>query len=168
MKEENGSNVVYFKDAETIAAGVPYFLYLPENMRGQQWSVELTNNDGIVLATSVTNPETGILGSFNTINTGAWTDATPMYKIKNDGVTLVRTTASSNCYPFRGYLKLPGSNNAKDYVLSFDDYDEGTAGISSVNSVEQTDDYVYNLAGQRVSRSTKGIVIINGKKYHRK
>lgn len=40
----------------------------------------------------------------------------------------------------------------------------GTNGISSVSKIEPTNAPMYNLAGQRVSKSYKGVVIQNGKK----
>ncbi len=37
--------------------------------------------------------------------------------------------------------------------------------ISSIKAATQTDGAIYNLAGQRVDKSYKGIIIVNGKKY---
>lgn len=168
VKEENGSNVVYFEDATketdgSYKAGIPYFLYLPESARGKDWNVTIEDANGFDLTMDVTNPETGILGSFETVKTGAWSESAPMYKIKNDGVTLVKTTASSNCYPYRGYLKLPTSNNVKDYVLSFEDYNGETI-ITDINGEVLNDAPRYNLMGQKVNRNAKGIIITGGKK----
>jgi len=168
VKTEGESNVVYFKDAETIAAGVPYFLYLPESARQQEWSVTLSDENGIDLVIEVSNPDDatrGIYGSFTTVKTGEWTTAAPMYKIKNDGVTLVKTTENSNCYPYRGYLKLPAqsSGSVKDYVLSFEDYNGETI-ITDINGEVQNDAPRYNLMGQKVNRNAKGIIITGGKK----
>ena len=44
---------------------------------------------------------------------------------------------------------------------------DGTTGITEVNTEKATDANApaYNLAGQRVNRNAKGIVIVNGKKY---
>lgn len=46
----------------------------------------------------------------------------------------------------------------------------GDTGISEVvvNDVNDADAPVYNIAGQRVSKNAKGLVIVNGKKYMRK
>ena len=46
-----------------------------------------------------------------------------------------------------------------------DDIDTSVNGID-VNAGNDADAPVYNLRGQRVSRSTKGIIIINGRKYY--
>lgn len=63
----------------------------------------------------------------------------------------------------------PGQGSSSDYLL-VDDVEMyyGTdipTTISGVESVESSDNAVYNLAGQRISGATKGIVIKNGKKY---
>lgn len=72
----------------------------------------------------------------------------------------------------RAYLRMPTKNltgvaaNAK-FSLSYDD-DEATEISSIENSelrIENSDAPMYNLAGQKVSKNYKGIVIQNGKKY---
>ena len=58
---------------------------------------------------------------------------------------------------------------AQNYVLT---YKQGTLaiekkevdGVSSVKADEQSNATIYNMAGQKVDASYKGIVIINGKK----
>ena len=42
--------------------------------------------------------------------------------------------------------------------------DESTTGISTVKTVRVDDGAIYNLAGQKVDKSYKGVVIMNGKK----
>lgn len=174
IKDEAGKdvNAVYFKDATAVdgayAAGVPYFLYLPESNRKTEWSVSLENANGITLAAEPINPATGIIGSFNTIKTGEWSNDAPMYKIKNDGVTLVETTATSSCYPYRAYLKLPaipaGSN--APYRISFDNLeDESDTAVETLEETQNTAVPCFNLQGQPVNASTKGIIIAGGKKY---
>lgn len=41
----------------------------------------------------------------------------------------------------------------------------GTSGISEIKAVRMADNAIYNLAGQKVGKDYKGIVIMNGKKY---
>lgn len=73
----------------------------------------------------------------------------------SDGQTLV----------FTGYLVYTSGSNkyANMIVTSVSD----TSGIDSVTAGKQLDENapVYNLAGQRVSKNTKGILIQNGKKF---
>ncbi len=43
-----------------------------------------------------------------------------------------------------------------------------TTGINAVENNAKANDVMYNLAGQRVSKNYKGVVIVNGKKYMNK
>ncbi len=58
------------------------------------------------------------------------------------------------------YLVLPKENQAKGF--SFVDLE--TTGIKNANTTVAGGNVMYNLAGQRVNKNAKGIVIINGKK----
>ena len=61
----------------------------------------------------------------------------------------------------KGYIVLKGASAAK-YSICFDD--EAT-GIQTIEAASAADATMYNLAGQRVDKAYKGIVIVNGKKY---
>lgn len=61
----------------------------------------------------------------------------------------------------KGYIVLNGASAAK-YSICFDD--EAT-GIHTIEAASATNGAMYNLAGQRVDKAYKGIVIVNGKKY---
>ena len=65
----------------------------------------------------------------------------------------------------KGYLKLTSAGSAKNF-FAFDDVDTGIGHIDA-NNMGKTS-VVYNLAGQRVDKYYKGIVIENGKKIIRK
>ena len=61
----------------------------------------------------------------------------------------------------KGYIVLNGAPAAK-YSICFDD--EAT-GIHTIEAASAANGAMFNLAGQRVDKSYKGIVIVNGKKY---
>lgn len=61
----------------------------------------------------------------------------------------------------KGYIVLKGASAAK-YSICFGD--EAT-GIHTIEAASAANAAMYNLAGQRVDKSYKGIVIVNGKKY---
>ena len=61
----------------------------------------------------------------------------------------------------KGYIVLNGASAAK-YSICFDG--EAT-GIQTIEAASAANDAMYNLAGQRVDKAYKGIVIVNGKKY---
>ena len=82
--------------------------------------------------------------------------------IKNEGVNAsIVKAAGVKISPFRAYFTgIPEGASAK---LNFND--EETTGITNVNAAESNDGTLYNLAGQKVNATYKGIVIKNGKKY---
>ena len=63
-----------------------------------------------------------------------------------------------------GDVVLSPSNGFYFYAITVNaDLPEAT-GINSVKTVEQTNNVIYNLAGQKVNAQYKGIMIQNGKK----
>jgi hypothetical protein len=57
------------------------------------------------------------------------------------------------------------------YLGTKEQYEAALAGASAINAVKaaaQDSDAIYNIAGQKVSASYKGLVIKNGKKYIQK
>lgn len=65
----------------------------------------------------------------------------------------------------KGYLKL-ASASAKSF-FSFDDETTGIKGIEN-GSIDEEETPLYNLAGQRVNKDYKGVVVKNGKKFFNK
>lgn len=78
------------------------------------------------------------------------------YKFNNNGTTTITLGAN------KAYLETGSTTLSKGFTFSFGD----PSGIDQVGadvSVQMTD-VIYNLSGQRVSRLTKGMYIVNGKK----
>ncbi len=83
------------------------------------------------------------------------------YILKGDAFYLANgNTVATN----KAYLKLSQAATAKALIFM---EDEETDGIMSVNN-STVNGEAYNLAGQRVAKDYKGIVIKNGKKYMNK
>lgn len=61
----------------------------------------------------------------------------------------------------KGYIVLISSSAAK-YAI---DFDGEATGIHTIEAASAANAAMYNLAGQRVDKAYKGIVIVNGKKY---
>lgn len=60
----------------------------------------------------------------------------------------------------KGYLLIRNAG-AKEFFA----FEGETTGISAVETAPTADGNVYNMAGQRVSKNYKGLVIVGGKKY---
>lgn len=83
-----------------------------------------------------------------------------------DGVSGFVRVAKDVAVPLgKGYLQLTGNTAAAPVFYSIN-IGGGTTGIGQVEVEKATDNgAIYNLAGQRVDASYKGVVIKNGKKY---
>lgn len=66
----------------------------------------------------------------------------------------------------KGYLQLTGTTAAKPTFFAFDGIGTGISHIEADADLENA--AMYNLAGQRVDKSYKGVVVVNGKKMLRK
>ena len=64
----------------------------------------------------------------------------------------------------KAFLRVPVSSSAKFLSFTFGEETTGINGITA-SDAEQNDTALYNLAGQRVAKGYKGLVIKNGKKY---
>lgn len=79
------------------------------------------------------------------------------FKLVNNGVVIPAK---------KGYLELTGTTAAKPTFFAFDGIGTGISHIEADAALENA--AMYNLAGQRVDKSYKGVVIVNGKKMLRK
>lgn len=82
--------------------------------------------------------------------------------IKVSDQVFATTGTASEKYVVQRFDKYNANTNAEFEVMITRDKNIST-GINEIRKVRK-DDRVYNLAGQRVSPNTKGLVIINGKK----
>ena len=78
---------------------------------------------------------------------------------KAKGVGFYKLASGDKVPAGKAYLELVP--NAPDFV----GFDGGTTSINELNVKGQADGAYYNLAGQRVAQPTKGLYIVNGKKY---
>lgn len=114
----------------------------------------LMSSDGSIVGTDTESPYVLGKNSSDVVGFG------PLAK----GVTLAAGKA---------YIPASSLANAVDF-LPFVIGDEENGETTSINSIENSElriensDYIYNLAGQKVSKDYKGIVVVNGKKFVRK
>ena len=86
----------------------------------------------------------------------------------NDGLGFYKVAAENtiNINPFRAYLTAPAAG-ARSYI-GFDLDDDELTGIKMVQhegAKAEGADTCYDLSGRRVAQPTKGLYIVNGKKY---
>lgn len=126
-------------------ASTPYELTPAEETAGETFSTDLKASDGTVTAAD------DKIYAFGTLNGKSG------FKLVNNGIKIPAK---------KGYLQLTGTTAAKPTFFAFDGIGTGISHIEADADLENA--AMYNLAGQRVDKSYKGVVIVNGKKMLRK
>lgn len=94
--------------------------------------------------------------------------------VDKEGATVTLTDDNTFTDKVYGNCTFPVEANKSYYVFGVGTkasffgftFTEGSTGISTVKASKAADNApAYNIAGQRVSKTAKGIVIVNGKKY---
>ena len=148
-------NTLQFRDGrENISGGTPYLLKIDRDL------VNPIFRNVIITASTpstVTDDNYSFVGTFGP--TALKTDGTNVF-LGTDNVLYKPAADSNTLKGIRAYFEIPaGSAPAR---ISMDDSDEAT-GIKTLKS-NVDENKVYNLHGQQVSRTAKGLYIINGKK----
>lgn len=123
----------------------PYALTPAEGAADETFTTDLKASDGTVTAAD------DKIYAFGTLNGKSG------FKLVNNGVVIPAK---------KGYLQLTGTTAAKPTFFAFDGIGTGISHIEADAALENA--AMYNLAGQRVDKSYKGVVIVNGKKMLRK
>lgn len=126
-------------------ASTPYALTPAEGAADATFTTDLKASDGTVTAAD------DKIYAFGTLNGKSG------FKLVNNGVVIPAK---------KGYLELTGTTAAKPTFFAFDGIGTGISHIEADAALENA--AMYNLAGQRVDKSYKGVVIVNGKKMLRK
>lgn len=159
-KYENGS--LLFTKASSCYANTPYLVHV-ENC--------ISNPNGVVIDLGNNTPsfvlpdnhKTTITGSSATFQgTYAPIDMEGKYGVTGSG-TIQKGGAGSNMPGYRAYftgVSAPADGARPTIVFS---EEEMPTGIGAVQLLENTKD-VYNLNGQKVAQTRKGIYIVNGRK----
>ena len=125
-------------------ASKKYTLTKVEADDNNTFSTDLQASDGIIKAAN------NLYYAFSTKN-----GVSGFYRVQND-LTIPKG---------KGYIQLNNASETK--FFSFDGGD-GTTGIGNMENIEKQimldNATIYNLAGQRVSKDYKGVIIVNGKK----
>ena len=149
-----GSSHVTATEVSSITANQPVLVNVPA---------------GDYTFTATGNVSTKTTSSYGAL-TGVYTSVTaPMdsYVLQNQsaGLAFYKVASSDiSVGAYRAYLTASASAGAKLSIV----YGGETTGIDTLpveSGSETVDTPIYNLAGQRVSKGYKGVVIINGKKY---
>lgn len=170
----SGNTVEFsYNTSSTIAANTPYIIAVPGSKWGEKWDLTgktlvFEGSNVTISATGSSNTTTGY-GDYNFVGKMANSNVLG-YILNDDGTSFVlNNTGTGQVNPFTAYFTantVSGIGIANSLNIS----SGGTTGIETpvVIDAEGENAPTYNLSGQRVSKSYKGIVIKNGKKIIRK
>lgn len=151
------SGELTLNQVETLDAGMPYIIYVPEEVS----SLSLSNTTIVSTAAEASSVEYGGItfkGSYAPIASG---NLVGCHGVTTAGL-IAKASATASMKGFRAYFENVPANARIAYV----DNDGETTSISGIEVANRAaKGAIYNLAGQKVERiSQPGIYIINGKK----
>ena len=157
-KNNDGTYTLNFKSTSTLTANTPVFVW------GANDGVYEFSGVKVVKADPTSTPSDAAFsftGSYDktTVKAGDWF-------VSSDN-KLYRALGTETMKPLRAVFRPVSAAAAKGLSFSIDGGEAtGISAITSDGSIVVNDNApMYNLAGQRVSKSYKGVVIQNGKKY---
>ena len=151
-----------FADATTIEAGKPYLVKV-----AAQTDLSQAAFAGAIVSKE-TQPYTSATVDFIPTLGATDIETDDVRKILFFGAenTLYRpNSTSSRMKGFRAYFQLKEAAEVKGFELNLGDEDAtGIIGIENGKLTIDNDDVIYNVAGQRLERTQRGINIVSGKK----
>lgn len=172
IRQEGNVLNLYFVECtnDGIVAGVPYLIYSPKSQYLRIKNSDALSFDNEVMPIHMSD------GNGNVVTFGsAWETIAKVgrygipaqQKVTPLEAVLIKTTADQHFLPTRcGFTWNQQSTTAKELRIVHLTASETTA-LKSVTMQNTTDNNLYNLNGQKVNSTAKGIVIQDGKKIMR-
>ena len=150
------TNNVLIESVDEPQANTPYII---KNANGSNFSTILTG-----WGTSATTEHTaGLLTGIYTDDNIPMSDASNSYYVlqtKDDVQAFYKVEdADFPGTPYKCYLTIPAATPVKAFL-----FPENPTAINAIETAENENTEIYNLAGQRLSKAQKGVNIVNGKK----
>lgn len=156
-------NNVYLKEASSIEAGKAYVFQSSDAN-----DITFTKNSTVENLTAPTSATSGLIGTF-TASTSVPKDS---YILSSNKWLKVTADGNNTVNQYRAYLTLSDDLKVATTPSGAKAMTVNGSFVTAINSVNAAKEGVnapaYNLAGQRVGNSYKGVVIMNGKKYMQK
>ena len=157
-KKNEGSSIVLNEVGGNLEAGTPYIFKANGN------TITVTFTGEPVAEAKEAN---GLIGTFVTIDNlqDEWTELDDIYVIS--GTKFYFVNSAVKCEAYRAFIAMSDVPNATTEAKGDVELFNASAptDINGVNFVVANAGARYNIAGQKVNSSYKGIVIMNGKKY---
>ena len=154
-----------FTPVEAIEAYKPYLL-IPSASGKLLEEIAATKD----IANAPTEAKTSVSGSYSFVGTlqakeSVKTPNTEVYGFSADGGKFVRAGNNASIDAFRAYISVPTTALSTAASRSIDIDFGGTTGINEIQNAQSSSAAAtYDVAGKRVGKNYKGVVICNGKK----
>ena len=156
-----GESAVYHLDfqkgVETLTANTPYLVKMKETQTGLSFTGKTIN---VAEAVVVVNDYFDFVGTYVALAKGNETIVAGDYISVAAG--LKKAAGGNKLNAFRAYLKNKTGNTTAQVKVSIDG-EEATA-IEALEIGKALNGEIFNLQGQQVNRTQRGIYIVNGKK----
>ena len=158
-----GTNMIYgFTDK--MVSNVPYLVAFPGDKWGKQYSFKGKTVKFTGLSSTIHADSRIVSGSeyYNFTGTTLQINAENVYTLDSEGN--VFQLSSQMVEPFRAYIRPKYDvENMANILHIFTDEASGIESVTSTATPVETPSY--NVAGQKVDKNSRGVVIRNGKKY---
>lgn len=154
----DGTITVQWIDTKVVPANTGVLL-------SSNYGGEKTLSMGAWVDNDIMNLYAGNLLKNTSTDTHVVTDAENIYALRDGQTAFARVKAGVRIRMGRAYLDLSSSTSANQLIINFSNEPTGIIGISQTSGDTNSaigETPVYNIYGQRVSRSYKGIIIRNG------
>lgn len=155
-----------FASAATLEAGKPYLIHVPAANNGST-PFELSGVTVSNTLTPATDNGASFIGTFEPKTAGLLTGK---YGVTKTG-KIQKAGEGASMKGFRAYFELPANakvsiiiTDADGNTTNLDDYATGINRLFNDGTLNP-DEPIYNTQGQQVSKSYRGVVIQNGKKF---
>ena len=157
---ENGE--LNFTATTELTASYPYIVYVPTAITEDFNLTDITINSVDKEPFLYSRDKVYLRGTYAPVAAGEWTksaDTDIIYGMTTDG-HIQKAGASASIKGFRAYFDVPVGSEVK--ALTFDG--EDATGLKDIKDLNDSNDLIYDISGQRIQKMQKGINIINGKK----
>lgn len=145
-----------FEPITALESGMPYVLYVETAAEANGFKFEGVDITATEPATVGFN-DAKFVATYAPMAAGTMTGK---YGVVPSTGKIQKGGASATLKGFRAYFELPAGANGARMIIDGED----VTAISSIITDAENGNAIYNLNGQRVNATTKGVYIINGKK----
>ena len=164
-----GNNVLKFKNADAIEAGVPYLIKPAVKVKNPIFSNVVYKKDAMPQTVQDETKQYAFVGTFDPVKLSV--DGSDLFLLSNGNLAKPKSKELSEMYGMRAYFKIneQNSTSAKQITYAIDCGSDIVNGIQSLRVQPSTSSqHIYNLQGVDVGADIRhlpaGVYVMGGKK----